>query len=68
MVNVNDLLAYEQGELDEDGVIALFQQLVNSGLAWTLQGHYGRTAKALIESGAIAHPNAQDDDRDEEWE
>jgi hypothetical protein len=46
-----DIIAYEQGELDEDGVINLFQNLINSGLAWTLQGSYGRTAKALIDAG-----------------
>jgi len=44
------IIAYEQGELDEDATIDLFQNLINSGLAWSLQGHYGRTAAALIEA------------------
>lgn len=44
-------MAYEAGELDEDTIVAGFQHLIDSGLAWSLQGHYGRTASALIDAG-----------------
>ncbi len=53
MVDVAKIIAYEQGDLDEDSTIQLFQELVNIGMAWTLQGHYGRTAKALIDAGYV---------------
>lgn len=47
------IIAYEQGELDEDEVRELFQHLVDSEMAWTLQGSYGRMAAAMIEAGEI---------------
>jgi hypothetical protein len=50
---VGGIIAYETGELDEDGILELFQHLVDTGLAWQLQGHYGRTATALLDVGAI---------------
>ncbi len=51
---VNRIMLYESGEMIGDNdIIALFQELVNTGMAWKLQGHYGRKAKALIEQGYI---------------
>lgn len=46
-----DIIAYENGELNEEEIVELFQKLIDEGMAWTLQGHYGRTANALIEAG-----------------
>ena len=45
------IVKYEMGELDDTDCIALFQELINTGLAWKLQGSYGRMAKRLIEAG-----------------
>ena len=50
---VGFVMDYESGLLDEQETIEGFQELVNSGLVWQLQGHYGRTAVSLIEAGLI---------------
>jgi hypothetical protein len=48
---VGGIMAWEQGDLDDDQTVKLFQRLIDSGLCWQLQGCYGRTAQALIEAG-----------------
>ena len=51
MDQVSQIMAFESCELDEDQTIELFQELISSGLAWQLQGSYGRMASALIQNG-----------------
>jgi hypothetical protein len=49
----NYIMDYEGGDLDDQGTLELFSFLIKSGMAWTLQGHYGRTATALIDNGYL---------------
>jgi hypothetical protein len=50
------IIAYETGDMDNEAdLIELFQHLVDTGLAWQLQGHYGRTATALLEAEYITY-------------
>lgn len=54
---VGDIMAYESGEMDQDETIKFFQGLIDSGLAWQLQGSYGRTAQSLIDAGLCTAPD-----------
>lgn len=54
MNQLDQMIAFEQGTLSYEDTVALFQALVDSGLAWKLQGFYGRTAQALIDSGEVS--------------
>jgi hypothetical protein len=52
------IIAYENGEMTDEGeLIALFQELVDSGIAWELQGHYSRVAQQYIDCGKIIKPD-----------
>lgn len=42
----------------EEQVIEAWQYLIDSGLAWKLQGWFGRTANQLIDEGYCSVPNA----------
>ena len=48
-------MAFESGELDNEATIELFSHLVKSGMAWTLQGSYGRAAASLIDQGYLSN-------------
>jgi hypothetical protein len=52
---LDQVVKYESGELDDTTTIDLFQSLIESGLAWSLPGNYGRTAAELITLG-VCHP------------
>ena len=55
MLSIYDCCAIIEGfdgeDHDEEEIFAAFQQLINTGVVWQLQGFYGRTAKHLIDSG-----------------
>jgi hypothetical protein len=45
------IVKYESGLMEEKEFLMFFQCLINSGLVWQLQGHYGRVASNLIDEG-----------------
>lgn len=58
---VGDMVRWENGELNQGEEDALFQHLVDSGLAWSLQGMYGRKAAELAHAGRIIIANTGED-------
>jgi len=38
-------------DAEEDDVLAVYQYMIDTGQAWRMEGHVGRTAMHLIESG-----------------
>jgi len=53
---VSFVMDYESGELTREEIIAGFQQMINSGVVWKLQGNYGRSAMDLINAGHCTRP------------
>jgi hypothetical protein len=57
MTPINAVLIAE-GEIDtdQDTQIEAWQYLVDTGLAWSLQGSFGRMAQQLIDQEVITAP------------
>lgn len=53
MSQIDLIIQYENGELDDQQIVFLFADLIRTEQAWVLQGHYGRTAQRLIKAGWI---------------
>ena len=53
-MNIDKMMAYESGELSDADTITFFADLVKTKMAWSLQGHYGRIASAMIDAGFIS--------------
>lgn len=51
---VGHIMEYEGGYLDDDGALRLYAHLIKTGMAWRLQGFYGRAAAQLIQQGLIS--------------
>lgn len=50
------MMEFEQGNLSLTETVELFQKLIDNGMAWTLQGFYGRHAMALVDAGLCHLP------------
>lgn len=44
-------------ELQKEHGVHEIQELINSGMAWNLEGFYGRQAMSMLEDGACYLPN-----------
>jgi hypothetical protein len=56
---VDKIIQFETNGFEtEDEYVEFFQELIDSGLAWSLQGSYGRTASYMIEEGYCVRSDA----------
>ena len=53
---VEQLIAYEEGQITHDEEVAFVEHLVETGVCWQLSGHYQRVATTLIEARLIKPP------------
>lgn len=61
-LQIDMIIRYEQGELSDPEIVDLFQDLIDTGIVWELQGHYVHTAIVLLglgecRSAKTKHPN-----------
>jgi hypothetical protein len=54
---VSNIMLFEEGCMDDDQTVTFFQSLIDTGMAWTLQGRYGRLASKLIAEGLCHESN-----------
>ena len=59
---VDDIIAFETGQMSEADMIKMFQRMVNTGQVWSLQGSYGRQAQSLLDAGVIQYPKKKTKD------
>ena len=53
---VDLIIRYESEGLEQADAVRLFQHLIDTGMAWGLQGSYGRAAVRMIEAGLCEAP------------
>ena len=62
MINIKDVIAWENGTMTPDRERKFFQKMVNEGTVWSLQGMYGRRAHDLLNAGEIDYPTKKTHD------
>tara|TARA_B100000085_G_C18370513_1_gene442154 strand:+ start:587 stop:760 length:174 start_codon:yes stop_codon:yes gene_type:complete len=53
MEMIEDIVRYENGEMNEEQEIEFFQSLLDTGIIFSLQGHYQRQMDRMIENGVV---------------
>jgi hypothetical protein len=61
-MNVDNIIKYESGEMGLGEMVQFFADMIKSGDVWSLQGHYGRNAMAIIEAGIVDREGNIDED------
>ena len=54
MVDIDKIISYESGDMNREETIVFFAEMIETGDAYRLQGHYQRVANMLIDNGIIS--------------
>lgn len=57
MPSVDFIMDFESGSSSYEEILKNFQQMIDSGIVWKLQGSYGRMAHHLLEKGLCYSPH-----------
>ena len=55
MNQIDKIIEYEQNNLNRNQIIELFQELLDDGVLFKLQGSYGRFGAKLLAEGHIVN-------------
>ncbi len=55
MTLAEKIIAFESGDMHDDDLVGFVQELIDTGLAWKLQGMYGRMAAYFIMERLCEH-------------
>lgn len=58
-MDAGKIIEFESGEMSEEDTVKMFQEMIDDGSVWGLQGSYGRLAAAFIASGLCNHSTEQ---------
>lgn len=53
------IIRYEQDDMDDNEIVEMYQELLDTGIIFGLQGHYQRTATRLMHAGLITMPQGE---------
>ena len=48
------IINFEEQQCTIEEILELFSVLIQTGMAWSLQGNYGRLARHLIDQGSLS--------------
>lgn len=57
------IMRFEQGDVTQEETVVGFAELIRTGIVWSLQGFYGRTARNIIDGGLVSREGVVDWDR-----
>ena len=65
MDTVDAISRYESGQMEQEEQVEFFQHLLDTGIVWSLQGHYGRAVSWMINEGLVKVGKDREEEEEE---